>query len=288
MKTKLTFFLVGAPKAGTTSIYEYLRLHPEVYVPNIKEPNYFVDVGQNCPTADHIVRENDYWALFDKVTTEKAIGECSVSYMHSPDAAMRIRSEIGEAKIVMILRHPIERAFSHWLMDMREGLQKKEFLEAVYEDMLCERKGFCYSHMYIDCSLYSEAIKNYRQVFGEHNVKIVVYDDLKINLNAVVKEVFDFIGVDSSIRINVIKPQNEAAEPRNVLMAALFHNMQLRVFLKKLIPKALRKEIRGLIMKPATERRISPEERLALRTYFEADILATEELLERDLSTWKN
>src|SRR5580765_4773440 len=138
------FFIVGAAKSGTTSLYEYMKMHPEVYMAPIKETHHFstdIDNTQFRPNyarslnkdltsflegdmSDGIFHAfvkdwNQYVKLFGKVNSEKAIGEVTNSYLYSHEAAQNILSRFPNAKVIMILRNPIDRAFSHYLMDLR-------------------------------------------------------------------------------------------------------------------------------------------------------------------------
>jgi len=161
MKEKLpNFFIVGAAKAGTTSLYNYLKQHPDIYMSPIKEPNYFAkDIDINLFRKDYkktalidtqkyfskpkleelhlafITELEDYIKLFQKVSNEKVIGETSVSYLYSKVAAKEIKKLVPDAKIVIILRDPIERAYSHYLMNLKEGLiTERNFIKEILVD----------------------------------------------------------------------------------------------------------------------------------------------------------
>ncbi|MGQ9662575.1 MAG: sulfotransferase domain-containing protein [Kiritimatiellia bacterium] len=103
------FLIVGAPKAGTTSLFDYLGQHPEVYTPPVKEPCFF---SSGLPAFTHDLAE--YEALFAGQTTQTAIGEASTTYLYDPDAARRIHDLLPEARIIIMLRNPAERAYSEW------------------------------------------------------------------------------------------------------------------------------------------------------------------------------
>ena len=123
------FFIVGAPRAGTTSLYRYLRRHPQVFMPAVKEPHFFANINPD-PDQRHLfpaMDEGQYVRLFRGALHYRAIGEASPSYLVTKGAAERIKARVPNAKIIMLLRDPTERAFSHYLMDIRDGLQSLPF-----------------------------------------------------------------------------------------------------------------------------------------------------------------
>ena len=161
------FIVVGAAKAGTTSIYQYLSQHPQVYLSPIKETNYFAKdipldkirkdyykggeldvaayVATNLEEQIHIAfvsQWEHYQKLYKNVKDQKAIGEISNSYLHSSVAAKEIYAVNPDMKIIMILRDPIKRAFSHYKMTLRVGLVKDTFYEEVQRDYAAREKGF--------------------------------------------------------------------------------------------------------------------------------------------------
>ena len=132
-----TFFIVGAPKAGTTSLYHYLEEHPEVYMSPIKETNFFsskqMQEQELYYDATPIQSKNQYLELFKDVSQEKQVGEASVSYLYYTGVAKKILEFNPKAKIVIMLRNPVDRAFSHFLMDKRLGLSISSFMDVIQE-----------------------------------------------------------------------------------------------------------------------------------------------------------
>lgn len=278
--------LVGVAKAGTTSAHAYLDSHPQVFMSRVKEPHYFSDVGPNCPTVVPVKDWNRYVDLFVGSGNASVIGESSVSYLHCAKAVGRIRKSLGRPKILIILRDPVTRCFSHWLMDYREGYQHKPFLEAVKEDYyLAKEKGFCTSHMYVESSLYFDAILRYLDAFGD-NVKIMWYEDLVERPWEFMREVFEFLGVDQDFQVDFGRRDNVAAAPRNELVKFLFHNMALRKLAKRVIPSVIRSGLRNRLMTSADKTSIKAEEKEYLVDFFVEDRARLQSLLEKDLSRW--
>ncbi|RMH75155.1 MAG: sulfotransferase, partial [Cyanobacteria bacterium J007] len=201
------FLILGAPKAGTTALYYYLEQHPEIYMSPVKEPNFFAFEGKQPdfkgPKDDEawtnkcsIVNLNDYENLFDAVTDEKAIGEASTLYLYIPQTAQRIYQYIPHAKLIAILRDPIERAFSHFLHLRRDRREwHRNFIKAISEEEQRVDRNWAPAWHYLHTGLYFEQIQRYRQYFSEEQFKIYFYEDWKNNPESFVKELFAFLGV---------------------------------------------------------------------------------------------
>ena len=114
-------FIVGAAKAGSTSLYNYLKNIPGIYMSPIKEPNFFAEMTHNNPVWSTIDDKEKYLRLFHKVRDEKIIGEASVSYLHDLNAPRRIHQRVPDSRIIICLRDPVERGFSHYLHFKRNG-----------------------------------------------------------------------------------------------------------------------------------------------------------------------
>ena len=129
MKIKPNFFIIGAPRSGTTSLYEYLKQVPEIYLSPIKEPYYFCRI---LVTDDHFLKplrdETKYFQLFDNVKNEKIVGEGTTHYLADPEAARLIHEISPSAKILISLRDPVEREFSHFLMEKERYTQFSTFV----------------------------------------------------------------------------------------------------------------------------------------------------------------
>ena len=199
-KAKPNFFIVGAAKSGTTSLYAYLNQHPEVYMSPIKEPNYFstdidleairpqvkeriklldIDSFINGPmdTKIHrafITKEDQYLALFRNVKNEKAIGDASASYLYSKVAAQNIYKFNSEAKIIIVLRHPVQRMYSHYLMDRRMAVTTLEFEKALLEDRNNPSQSWGSKSLYYELSEYFEQVERYYDLFSSKQILILL------------------------------------------------------------------------------------------------------------------
>jgi hypothetical protein len=295
------FMIVGAAKCGTTSLYHYLRQHPDIYMPNSKEPDFFTHMGINpyeCanPPArgDIIWRFEDYVALFNESGSGQMIGEASVSYLFNHEVSIKnIKAIYGEKskdiKIIIMLRNPAERVFSHYNFMVKVGKEHLSFQEAIESRVLEERKKRGQSFTaYIDYSMYYHQLKSYMDEFP--NLKVYLFDELK-DSDRLASEIFEFLGVDKDVRVKTDVKTNPSGVPRNrFLTRLLIKRGPIKMFLKRNIPPsstlkliALREWIlRGLLRKS----KLPEKTRAELTEFFSEDLKKVEKLIGRDLSHW--
>ncbi len=211
-------FIVGAQKAGTTSLYKYLSQHPDVYMSPVKEPNFFSQVRPEQPSYGErvVLEEGHYYALFQNAGNYSIVGEASPSYLWDINAPYRIKKANPKAKIIILLREPIDRAFSHYLMDVRRGIQRESCYDALAGDYVRERKGWGVSHLYVELGLYSEQIERYFNTFDSNQILILQFKELKMDSKKVLKKVFSFLDISllTLEEINCKIKHNTFALPR--------------------------------------------------------------------------
>lgn len=270
------FFIVGAPKAGTTSLYSYLNKHPEVYMPlTIKEPDYFSheeilkqDLYYN---TTHITSKAQYEALFSGVGTQKAVGEASVSYLFYPGAAKKIHDFNPSAKIIIILRDPVERAYSHYLMDFRLGLIKDSFEEVVFRKS-SSRYAKMYYQQVVLLGEYGDQVKRYINTFGNSQVKILLYDRLKAKPEYLMKEIFSFLEIDEGFEIDMSQKHNTYAAPKNRWVEKMYQMHHLRSSISEVIPTTLKSVIRSSFFKEGKKPEMSMEAKEFLKVHYKKDV----------------
>lgn len=283
------FFIVGAAKAGTTSLHAYLARHPEVFMSPLKEPHYF---SSFLATPEHnnfdtVVRQADsYQQLFAGSQSFKAIGEASPSYLCDPEAANRIKLAIPDARIIISLRDPVQRAYSHYLMEHRQGRETRSFMEAVEEDRKSRNKGWGVSFQYIELGLYADQVARYLEVFDRRKVLVILFEDLSRDTRGVMGEVSCFLEIDpegfngSAFE----RTHNPYEESRGRVARLLLRSHAMRVFSKRWIPKSVRASVRRrFFFKTGVKPRLDGETARALSRYFEADLARLEHILGRDL-----
>ena len=291
------FLIVGAGKSGTTSLYEYLNQHPDIYLSPVKEPCYFSDGNPR------FVRSNDeYEALFDGRTTEKAIGEASASYLYDPEAPKKIQELLNKVKIIIMLRNPVDRAYSQWgQIFYHLGFENLPFEEALREEdarishgKYHEDSPFYYGfYHYFHAGLYYEQVKRQFDHFGRDMVQVHIFEEFILDPLKTCKAIFSFLGVDPSFT-PIIKKHNVAASFRFGFLHRFLLNPPL--FLEKtyqclpvryrlIIFKAARTLFRMNLhdqARPPLEENVRNQ---LMERYLE-DIHRLETLLGRDLSIW--
>ncbi len=285
---KVDFFIVGAPKSGTTSLYNYLSQHHSISMSSIKEPNYFsaVDIdNQKLYYKTKLCSDlKNYHSLFNAESKSCLFGEASVSYLFYPDVASRIFTYNKNAKIIIILRDPVKRAVSHFNMDKRLGFVSSS-LENILEDISLKNHLLFYQQ-YIHLGCYYSQVKRYIDIFGKDKVCVMLHDDLKIDNSKFTNKVLDFLNLDIDNQINFNTPFNTYKSSDLKIINLLYSKSFIRKTVSAFFPKVLLDKINKLIF---NEKEISISSELDLKLYelFYEDILLLEEMLEIDLSAWK-
>ena len=234
-------------RAGTTSFFEILRSHRAIYTAPIKEPNYFIE---NIPTAvfkplpkgfvkgyfqnifpnpihrAHIQNESDYHKLYSFSNDENYLAEASSLYLHAPRAAASIHRYNNEAKIIIITRDPIKRAFSHYKMDRNMGRIKVSFEVAMQTEVAAFEKKRLPWHSYLAMSQYAKKIKEYESFFGK-NVLVISHEALFNNTEVELAHVSKFLDIETF--------KNQSIEVNNASRKHRFGYLQRRLLQSRLI-----------------------------------------------------
>lgn len=290
------FLVIGAFKSGTNSLYHYLEAHPQVFMCPANEPSFFAFEGRKMSGgrwAEGVVTNfEDYKKLFASAGDKLAIGEVSPTYLVSLEAPGRIKHYVPDAKLVAILRHPVERAYSQWQMEYRQGNEKMtDFSEAikvtkVVADGTIRRR-------FVGGSMYYQLLKKYYDLFDPSQICVLLFDQLSTDRNGLVKKLYGFLNIDSSfVPKNINARFNEGGGvPRTRASGFLLQKLfPVLSNLKSLAPQGLRERFvtqarRQLLVKPPE---LAPELRAELSTFFKDDILRLQELIKEDLSMWLN
>lgn len=284
---KVGLFIVGAPKSGTTSLYHYLKEHPEICMSKEKELDYFshncVDEIKKYYKSNPITNYDDYLSQFESVSGEKVFGEGSVSYLFYPNVANEIREYNSEAKIIIMLRNPIDRAYSHYLMDYKLGLVSDSL-----EEVINQKEGKwskAHYQQFIELGLYYQQVKRYIDVFGRENVHVIEYESFKNNTAGEVRKVFGFVNVDDTHLPNVVV-YNRFMMPKRVWVKKLYSLVWFRKILSRIFPEKGVRIIKAIFFEKGKPK-LSIDLRKKLLKIYEEDIAALEVLLKLDLSQWK-
>ena len=285
---KVDFFIVGAPKAGTTSLYHYLNEHPQVEMSSQKEPDYFSDKAihqQGMYYGKNRVNTLDkYESLF--VQKESVVyGEGSVSYLFYDNVAEDIKKYNPNAKIIIMLRNPIERAFSHYLMDYRLGLVRDSF-ENIITKKSKHKNAHLFYQQYIEVSKYANQIQRYLDFFEKENILFIDYEDFKKNVSKTVDQVYDFLNISTEFSADINTKYNTFTMPKNKVIRFIYSFVFLRKILTFLFPIYFVRNIRGFLFKADEKPELLKETRILLRKIFNDDIRKLEEVLGKDYSKW--
>ena len=290
--------MIGAPKAGTTSLYRYLKSHPEIYLSPVKEPRYFafpetrpVLVGAHGkPNLPVVWKTAEYRRLFAARTTEKAAGEMTVLYLHSGCAPGAIRQLIPNAKLIAVLRDPAERAYSDYCNLRRIGLEPlADFAAALDAEEERIAQGWWAKYHYRGRGYYARQLRRYLELFPREQMLILLYDDMVADCQAFLKRICSFLGVDENHAFDTSERENVTAGiPRTFLLRFLLHRA---THVRRRIQSAQRLKLPSsplkfpkLLFAPKPEFR--PEVRAQLVAGFRTDILELQKILDRDLSPW--
>ncbi len=270
------FFIVGASKSGTTSLYSYLNKVDGIFMSKMKEPHYFHKSSFRM-IARSIVDKSEYLKLFNRVTNEKAVGEASTSYLQDPESAKLIHDEIPYAKIIIILRDPCQRAFSGYLMLKSEGIVENDF-----HQLLKTKPSF------LESGLYHLQVKRYLDLFGPNQVKILIFEEFINNPKAAMEEILKFLQVNSDLPEIIKKVHNPYSVPRTGASKKLLSSKALSKISDQIMPKSLKSKLREkVLMKNKKKPEISEDEKLILENFYREDLLSLENILKRKLPwTW--
>ncbi len=283
------FLIVGAPKAGTTSLHQYLSQHPEIFMSNPKELNFFSnqEIKEQELYYDNF-RINSlerYKDIFAGSIGEKAIGEASVSYLFYPKTPKKIKEIIPDAKIIILLREPISRAYSHYLMDYRLGYVNLSFDDVVFKRKKDKNIDLFYQQ-YIFLGLYYEQVKRYIDIFGKDSVRIYFQDDFKNDPAHILLDVYNFLGVDSGFCHEIEKEHNVFSMPKNKIIYLLYRS-SLRSLIASLLPSNIKEKIIEITFEKKQKPKMSKQTKKYLYDIYRDDIVNLEKLIGVDLNSWK-
>ncbi|NEP42904.1 MAG: sulfotransferase [Okeania sp. SIO2H7] len=297
------FLLIGAAKAGTSSLFYYLKQHPQIYMPISgyqKEPDFFALEGEKLeyPGPNGIFKMKNritdidrYRALFDGVTTEKAIGEASTVYIYSEKAPQRIKHYIPDAKIIAILRDPVERAFSHYLFWASQGFEPDtdyDFAKAIAAENRRIKAGWSHNWHYVQRSFYYRQLQRYYDCFEPEKIKVYLYEDFLVDKTALTQDIFRFLEVEESFVPEANKIHNKTEVPKNKTVNTLLNRPNpFKAIAKQLMPVGIRQKIADILKKKNQGKpKLSPKIRQQLIAVYREDILLLQDLIGKDLSSW--
>lgn len=288
------FLIIGAAKAGTTALYKYLQQHPQIYMTPTKETNFFAFEGEavdfqgigDIALKDFSITDlKSYQAQFAGVTTEKAIGEACPSYLYYPQAASRIKKYVPDARLIVILRNPIERAYANFLHTVRDDREPHtDFALALQDEAVRIANGWEWFWHYIQVGFYGKQLQHYYETFPHCQIKVYLYEDLKANAIALLQDIFRWLEVDDTFVPNMALRPNKSGMPKNKLLHQILTKPNpVKTLLKPLFPARIRQKIQHQNLNTPE---LSQEVREQLLDIYRADILQCQDSIDRDLKSW--
>lgn len=304
---KPNFFIIGAAKSGTSSLYHYVGQHPDVCMSIPKETWFF------C-FEDYEQGLEWYWERYfaKHYRGQKSIGETSVWYLHMPHVAPRLKESVPQAKLIAILRNPVDRAFSEWWMAFCEGVEQLPFDKAILDNIRRlesqenpleatvegAKLWLIYRGLrpgtvtdidrrprtYVENGYYDLQIEQYLEYFPKAQLKIFLFEDLIRDAEAVVKEIWRFIGVDPDYSVLNLEGHNVAAGDFGGRILHRIRRSPIRV--SRLLPRVIKRRIVSFLKKTGEKPRMDPEVRKLLIDHYREHNKRLEMIIGRDLSHW--
>jgi hypothetical protein len=270
-----TFLVIGAAKGGTTSLFHYLRQHPDIYLVPTKETNFYwaegAAEGRRIPgTLD------EYARCFAGARGQRAVGEISPQYLNSPTAPARIRRDLPGVRLVAVLRNPVERAWSDYLGRARIARERRPVQEAI-------RPG----ERIFEHGLYAPRLARYAAAFPADRLHVALHDDFVADPRGTLRALLAFLGVDPEAPIDMTRRHNAAALPGSPAVNRLLWTIV--PVAQRLVPVRMRgtgllETLMRRTYRPAGA--CPPDLVRRLRAAYRDDILETGRILGRDLSRW--
>ena len=286
------FIVIGAAKAGTTAFYWYLAEHPAVFMSPVKETNYFAYgvepdgrllYGDPEHHAFPVKTLKEYEALFAAAAPARAIGEASPIYLECPQAAQRIGALLPAVRLICALRHPVERAYSDYLMFLRS--RGRRFDPAAELSPAAEWARPDSHWMRISC--YAQSLERYLDVFPRTQLHVLLFDDLKRAPVQAVQAVYRFLEVDPAFVPDLETPHNVGGIPASRVLERFLTSRSLRAAVQPWIPiRAVNWVRRVRTRNLRTAPPLPPELKRELTEHFRDDIARTADLIGRDLGHW--
>ena len=279
------FFLVGAPRSGTTAMYSLLKQHPEVYLSILKEPHFF---GTDLTVQPHTIREPDlYLGLFANAGGCKRVGEGSVWYLTSSRAAREIREFAPAAKILALLREPAEMAYSLYHLYRRTGNEDLPSFEEALAAQEERRAGrwipagtyFPEGLQYVEVARAADKVERFYSAFGRDRVRVILFEDFRRDNAKVYREVLEFLDIDPGFTPEL----DPARAAERIQLMAIRQLRQTDPRVRRRMSREGIKQHTGPKGQP-----MSPEVKARLRQIFRPDVERLGELLGRDLSHWND
>jgi hypothetical protein len=275
-----------------------MRQHPDIWFSPVKEPMFFALEGSRPdyrgPGDEREINRKSvtemaaYQALFAGATTQRAIGEASANYLYSDQAAARIKHYVPEAKMIAVLRNPVERAYSSFLYTIRDRREPlRDFAQALEQEE--KRIAGHWEHIwhYSRMGFYAQQLQRYYDRFDKSRIRVYLNEEMKQDAPGVLTDIFGFLDVDDSFMPDTSVSYNEGGVPKHKLLnAVLTRPSVFKRVLRPLMPTAAMKFYTRLKHGNLDKPPLDAEVRARLVALYHDDVLRLQDMLGKDLSAW--
>jgi hypothetical protein len=290
---KPNFLVVGAAKSGTTSLFHYLKQHADVYMPEVKECRFFSQLPKNFnglgaeffPNSG-ITDAKEYFGLFEG-SEDQVCGDISNDYLYYHEESIKnIKKYLDDdVKILIILRNPIDRAYSNYMHAVRDDWENLTFEESIIQETFRIKENWGWPYHYIKAGFYFNQVNAYFKNFK--NVKVFLYDDFQEE-KLLMKNIFNFLELDTINYNEGVKEYNASGYPKNKFIHKVVNNdfrikRLLRPIAKKILPKNILDNIKSKNLEKIP---LKKETRCYLEKIYLKDISNLSHLINRDLTHW--
>lgn len=276
----IDFFVTGGARSGTTYLYNLLSRQESIDMSSVKETNYYLDSLNKFSVTQRVSSRDEYMSLFNGKGLR---GEASPFYFFDGKGLRRLKNENQGVKVVLILRNPVDRAYSHYCMDKyKYGFKLGGFLESLelnFEKNLI----FGLNNNYRDMSLYFERLIDLGHIFGEENIKVVIFEDLVRDEEKEFSEILDFLGVEFSGGAKNV-PKNESVSPRGI--AKILIPYVRSTWVRRFFPRYFITLFKSILFKPGSGSRISAVEYEEASKIFEPDVKRLNSIIPGVAEKW--
>jgi hypothetical protein len=297
------FLIIGAAKCGTTSIHNYLGQHPEVFTSPTKEPHFFADFDPN-KLAEHsfkyghnkVQNSSDYYRLFNDSADYKIRMESSVSTLFYSKAMIKAKEMLGNPKVLIVLRNPIDRAYSNYMHHVRDENETLSFEDALNQENQRANESYWWGYQYKKVGLYFEQVEMALKTFGLENVMVVLFEDFLNSKAEVLCDLCNFIKIDENFQFDTSSIGNKTGVPKHKWKSSLFktianNNSILKKVYRLLLPSEKRVQLHNSLKnnlhnKNLVKPELILETRIELANFFKPDVINLQNLINKDLSHW--
>jgi hypothetical protein len=281
------FFIVGAAKAGTTSLHRYMNEHPQVFMSPVKEPHFFDEKLDAVEAGETSIAEAEaeYRKLFAEGADATIRGESSPAYLWREEVPERIHEHVDDPRFLACLRDPVERAYSDYLMGVRRGSLEGTFADQIQREL--DVQEWREVDPFVERGRYHEQLERYVDTFGEDAVHVILLDELKTDPLGALEGIAEFLRIDvhAMASVDYETVHNPYGVPKNDAAETLLTSDLVKGVARLLLPERVRIYLgEHLLLEKPDKPPMDPEARRMLEEIYAPELDGLERLLDRDLS----